>query len=127
MAAKAILRYKHNFLYIETAFKDISVPDLPGGGLVFNESPLDGLVREVKEELNLEMSNIKYVDLVPFYQLNGTLNLCYLFCADISSFDNLLLEDTIVTFKFVSLEYIINKVLFLRQIENKIKEICLRA
>ena len=58
---------KYNGLYFiqkRSPFKPISpsIFELPGGGLDSGESELDGLVREVKEETELDLKNIELVD-----------------------------------------------------------------
>ena len=58
---------KYNGLYFiqkRSPFKPISpsIYELPGGGLDSGEAEIDGLIREVREETELELKNIELVD-----------------------------------------------------------------
>ena len=41
--------------------KNINLYKLVGGGLNDNETPMEGFIREVKEEIGAEIGNIKYI------------------------------------------------------------------
>ena len=60
---------KYNGLYLiqkRSPYKVISpsIYELPGGGLDSGEDEIDGLIREVKEETEVELTNIKLIDRV---------------------------------------------------------------
>lgn len=59
---KAILRYNGSFVLVREVGEDKWI--LPGGRLNVGEKPEDGLVREIKEELNIDttIDNIISVD-----------------------------------------------------------------
>lgn len=40
---------------------------LPGGGVEQNETPTDAVIREVKEEMGLEISNMRLLNKYPFH------------------------------------------------------------
>ncbi len=78
--------------------------ELPGGGLDWGESPVEGLKREVKEEMNLTVTEVKES---PSYHLigknmsdNESLNLVYE--VKVANFDDFVATDECVEMKFVT-------------------------
>lgn len=66
-AVKAIIHDKGKFLIIKFVHPKITIWDLPGGCINYGESPFNTLIREVKEETNLEIKIIKSVGIWWFY------------------------------------------------------------
>lgn len=59
--------------------------DLPGGKINFGETAIDCLKREIKEETNLEINNLKLVDFFSTIYFNKTPVLIVLYKGNISS------------------------------------------
>lgn len=55
----AIIKRKNRILAINLSYK--SGYSLPGGGMKISETLEEGIAREVKEETNLDISNLKYL------------------------------------------------------------------
>ncbi|MBI4896587.1 MAG: NUDIX hydrolase [Candidatus Aenigmarchaeota archaeon] len=68
-AMKAIIKNRSKFLVLKERVKGAEFWTLPGGKVHFNESPLDALHREVKEEIGLEIKIIKPVGVFWFFRL----------------------------------------------------------
>lgn len=67
-AVKALIEKNGKFLVIEQEIKGKKYIDLPGGKVDFGESPFDTLIREVKEEVFLDIEIIKPVGLWWFFR-----------------------------------------------------------
>ncbi len=64
IGVKAIIEYNNKILLIKrsAAYGEISNSwDIPGGRTEFGEDPEDGLKREIKEEIGLELKEIKHI------------------------------------------------------------------
>lgn len=59
--AKALIVHNGKILVITEKTSRGIIHDFPGGGIEYGESVFEGLVREVKEEINLEVNPIKPV------------------------------------------------------------------
>jgi len=57
-AAKALIVKDGKFLILSEQVGESTILDLPGGKVEYNESPYDTVVREVKEEIDLEVKPI---------------------------------------------------------------------
>jgi ADP-ribose pyrophosphatase YjhB (NUDIX family) len=79
--------------------------DLPGGFLSRFETAEECLTREVKEELNLEVSKLTYLTSLPNRYLYGgmvvfTIDMVYL--CEVQSFDGLKVADDVVGVRFLA-------------------------
>jgi len=79
--------------------------DLPGGFVDHNESVEDALIREIKEELNLEVKSLSYWKSFPNEYLYGgliyyTVDMIY-FC-EVESFENISAFDDIDAYEFLT-------------------------
>lgn len=77
--------------------------DLPGGFVDMYETGEEAVAREVKEETNLEVTNVRYLfSIVNIYNYSGfdvhTLDLVYL--CDVQNTDNLKAEDDVAKLEF---------------------------
>lgn len=73
-ALKAMIEKDGKFLILkrsqnEDIYKEAW--DIPGGGIVFGENPLDALKREVKEECGIDIDIIKPLRIWTFYKNSG--------------------------------------------------------
>ena len=83
--------------------------DLPGGFIDADESAEDAVVREVKEELNLEVTKIKYFGSFPNTYVYGDVTYSTLditFVCEVRSLENIQASDDAESYKFVSLDNI---------------------
>lgn len=63
-----IINSKNEILLSDESHQGISFTKFPGGGLQFGEGTIDGLRREIKEELNAEISEVKHFYTTDFFQ-----------------------------------------------------------
>ncbi len=79
--------------------------DLPGGFVDYHETAEDGLKREIKEELNIELSQLKYLCTTYNNQyLYKSINyhtLDLIFICHAKSLDNIIPQDDIMDYHFV--------------------------
>ena len=71
-AVKALIENKGKYLIIEQEFNGKKYMDLPGGKVEFGESPYDTLLREVKEEVYLDIEIIKPIGIWWFFRDSNT-------------------------------------------------------
>jgi len=67
-AVKALIEDNGKFLIIEQEFNGKKYFDLPGGKVKHGESPYNALIREVKEEVSLDIEIIKPVGIWWFFR-----------------------------------------------------------
>lgn len=67
-AVKALIEKDGKFLMIESEFNNKKYLDLPGGKVEYGESPYDALIREVKEEVFLDIEIIKPLGIWWFFR-----------------------------------------------------------
>jgi NAD+ diphosphatase len=98
-ATAVILRYKGKMLFSVRKFPPAEGTfDLPGGFVDFNESAEDGLRREIKEELNLDITAIQYINSYPntyIYKEVEYRTLDLVYTAEIQSIENIHAADDI--------------------------------
>lgn len=60
-SVKAVIKNGHKFLAINQKVKDVVFWDLPGGKVHYGESPQEALIREVREETNLDIEIVGFL------------------------------------------------------------------
>lgn len=94
---------KHEILLVKRKFSPkIGYWDLPGGFVENNETIEQSIHREVKEELNIQISNLKYVTSSTDHYLFKEINyptICMIFAAKMKT-KNIKFQDDISGFKF---------------------------
>ena len=101
---------KYNGLYFiqkRSPYKVISpsIYEIPGGAIDSGETEIEGLVREIKEETNLDIKNIKFLD-----RTKGKYTIRYVYICEAIN-DNVILEEA-VEYKWVSKDELKNLKLF---------------
>lgn len=66
LRTRALITHKGRVLLVRGAASRRGYWSLPGGGIKKNEAPLDAMVREVNEELSLEISSAEWRELATF-------------------------------------------------------------
>ncbi|HBM17462.1 MAG TPA: DNA mismatch repair protein MutT [Lentisphaeria bacterium] len=95
--------------------------DLPGGFVDYEENAEDALKREVKEELNLDIYDIKYLLSLPnIYEFEGiayhTLDLA--FTCKVKDFLTIRTDDDVSGFKFISRKMVLIDDIGLRSVKE---------
>lgn len=70
-SVKALLLHKNKFLLLKERLHKGEVWDLPGGKIIYGETPQQALTREVKEEIDVDIKIIKSVGVWWFYSKNN--------------------------------------------------------
>jgi 8-oxo-dGTP diphosphatase len=68
-----ILIHENKLLVSDEYIKGMNITKLPGGGLEFGEGPIDCVIREFKEELNLDIEVISHFYTTDFF-VNSAFN-----------------------------------------------------
>lgn len=113
-AVKAIIKNGNKFIVIKQKLPGKTVWDLPGGKVDYGESPLDTLLREVKEEINLSIKILKPIGIFWFFRNNMDQIVCTTFlCTPISEnvdLSNNPADENIIEYKWVTKkEFLSNK------------------
>ena len=114
-AVKAVIVKDNKFLILKQAVNDKFIWDLPGGKIEFGESPFATLLREVKEETNLDIKIIKPLGIWWFFhQVNKTQVICTTFiCRPLNKDINISknpVDENIVEFKWITKdEFLLDK------------------
>jgi ADP-ribose pyrophosphatase YjhB (NUDIX family) len=118
---KALLFYDNQLLLLERSGKLFhGMEDLPGGKLEADELPIPGLIREIKEETQLNVNQLLHVATHEWEGPDGTQYLEYLYCALVDTNTVIPNPDEHSTFRWVELEQIESS-----KIHPKIKELIL--
>jgi mutator protein MutT len=124
----AIIINDHNELLVATRAHEPSKGtfDLPGGFVDMNETGEDAVVREVKEETQLDVSDVRYLFSIPnIYVYSGfevhTLDLVYL--CKVDSTRGLQAEDDVADLQFIKISELNPDLFGLHSVKQVIKEI----
>lgn len=66
-SVKALLQYKNKYLLLKEPLHHGDIWDLPGGKIEYGEEPIQALVREVKEEVDVQVQVLKSIGVWWFY------------------------------------------------------------
>lgn len=99
--------------------------DLPGGFIDLGEKAEDAVIRELKEELSINVTSLRYLSSYPNrYIYSGitvyTLDLCFL--CTIDSFEKLNAKDDVLSFDFFKLEDIDMKTIAFESVKNMLTD-----
>lgn len=130
-AVAVIIRDSENRILLTTRAFDPAkgMLDLPGGFVDHNETAEDALHREVKEELDIEIHNVRYLcsrpNIYPFGGLDvHTLDL--IFTADIAPNDVINVADDVADAQFYPLSAVIINKIGLQSIKNVLTQLLTR-
>ena len=122
---KALLFYKDSgkyYLLLLERSKQLfhGMEDLPGGKLEPDELPIPGLMREIKEETQIDVENLSLIATHEWEDPSGTQYFEYLYCAFVDTNIVIPNPDEHSSFRWVELEKIEHS-----KIHPKIKELIL--
>ncbi len=124
----ALIINEHNELLVATrAHEPVKgTLDLPGGFVDMDETGEEAVIREVKEETNLEVKTVKYLFSIPNkYIYSGfqveTLDLVYL--CEVENTQNLKAEDDVANLQFIKIEELDPDLFGLLSVKEVIKKI----
>ena len=91
--------------------------DLPGGTIEFGETPVKALIREIKEELNIDIheNEIKYLvgstsSNIKSDMIDNHFNECYIITKDLDISDIKLQEEEVAEIKWFSKKEILDRI-----------------
>ena len=109
-AVAAVITIDDKILFtVRNRKPSINKLDLPGGFVDLNETAENAVKREIKEELNLDVTNIKYITSIPnnYTYKNVNYNTTDLFYScEVSSLSQVKLDDEIKDYKLLSIDEI---------------------
>jgi 8-oxo-dGTP diphosphatase len=87
-SVKALLQFNDRFLILKEPLHHGDVWDLPGGKIEYGEEPTQALIRELKEEVDIDIEIIKSVGVWWFFSQNSKHQvICHtFFCQPIGEF-----------------------------------------
>ena len=100
--------------------------DLPGGFSDPDEKIEETIVREIKEELNLDIYDLKYFDSEPNHYFYNDVNyqtLDMIFLCKTKSFDNIIVNDDVADYKLIKISELDENLFGLSSIKNVIKKL----
>jgi len=106
IAVKAFIVNDNKLLIVKRSSDDVHNPDLweiPGGRLSLGEDPRAGLVREVKEETNIDIEVLNPINVQHFERDDGQVITLLVFLSKPLS-DSILLSDEHSDFEWISLD-----------------------
>ena len=114
-SVKALLFNKGKFLFLKAIVDESFVWDLPGGKIEYGETPGEALKREVREEIDVEIQNLKSVGVWFFYSPHSKSQvICHTFSCE--PVGEILIDTTknpadesFVGFEWLTLEEAINR------------------
>ena len=109
MMSYALIKNNDKYLLEQATARSNKTLAIPGGHVLAGEDGLTGLKRELKEELNLENVNIKYLDTI-IYPYNSYIFNIYLIEDEIDISNIEYDTDEVVNINWYSKEEIINKI-----------------
>ncbi|MBT3465228.1 NUDIX hydrolase [archaeon] len=74
-AVKSLIFYDNKYLILNQKIGNNFIWDLPGGKIKINESKIEALHREVKEEVSLEIKIIKPIGVYWFYRKSDSVKI----------------------------------------------------
>jgi 8-oxo-dGTP pyrophosphatase MutT (NUDIX family) len=116
MMSYVLIKNNNKYLLEQATERSNNTLAIPGGHILAGEDSLTGLKRELKEELNLEIDNIKHLDTF-IYPYNSYIFNIYLI-EDIIDIDKIIYDlNEVVNINWYSKDEILNKIK-----ENKINK-----
>ena len=109
MMSYAIIKNNNKYLLEQATARSNNTLAIPGGHVLAGEDGLTGLKRELKEELNLEINNIKHIDTIIYPYKNYIFNI-YLIEEDINIEKIIFDTSEIVNINWYTKEEIFNKI-----------------
>ncbi len=107
-AVKAIIKKDNKFLVSKKIFLEKEVWDLPGGKVEYKENPYETLIREIKEEVFLDIKIVESLGLFWFFRDDGDQVVCSTFFCEVDNYNVDLsknpVAENIVEYKWVSKE-----------------------
>jgi len=79
VATKAIILKNKKFLALKQNFNGIEYLDLPGGRMEYGLTPEENIIREVKEEVDLDIKVISLVGVYQFFRQDGDQVVCIVY------------------------------------------------
>jgi len=124
-ACAVILKYKGKILFTRRKFDPArNTLDLPGGFVDYNEDVQEALKREVYEELNLKINNVRFLSSFPNkYKYKNIIynTLDLIFIAHIDSIENIQVNDDVSGYELIKPEEVDIDKIGLISIKNAIQ------